>query len=98
MRELSLFSGAGGGLLGSKLLGWRTIGYVEWDKYCQQVIAARIADGHLDTAPIFTDIREFIQSGAVDQYRGFVDVVSAGFPCQGFHLLKKHCIFKNDVH
>jgi len=27
--ELSLFSGAGGGLLGTKLLGWICIGYVE---------------------------------------------------------------------
>ena len=29
MNELSLFAGAGGGLLGSKLLGWRCVGYVE---------------------------------------------------------------------
>ena len=84
MRELSLFSGAGGGLLASKLLGWTTIGYVEWNEYCQQVIAQRINDGILDTAPIFTDVREFVQSGAARQYRGFVDVVSAGFPCQPF--------------
>jgi len=28
MNELSLFSGAGGGLLGTHLLGWRPIGYV----------------------------------------------------------------------
>lgn len=84
MRELSLFSGAGGGLLASKLLGWTTIGYVEWNEYCQQVIAQRISDGVLDTAPIFTDVREFVQSGAARQYRGFVDVVTAGFPCQPF--------------
>jgi len=82
MNELSLFSGAGGGLLGTKLLGFKPIGYVEWNEYCQQVIAQRIKDGILDKAPIFTDVCEFVQSGAARQYRGFVDVLTAGFPCQ----------------
>lgn len=86
MRELSLFSGAGGGLLGTKLLGWTHVGYVEWNEYCQRVIAQRIADGYMDEAPIFTDVREFAQSGAADQYRGIADVVSAGFPCQPFSV------------
>lgn len=89
MRELSLFTGAGGGLLGTHLLGWTTVGYVEWNNYCQQVIAARIADGFLPVAPIFTDVREFAQSGAADQYRGIADVVTAGFPCQPFSVAGK---------
>ena len=89
MRELSLFTGAGGGLLGTKLLGWEHIGYVEWNSYCQQVIAARIRDGYLPAAPIFTDVREFVQSGAAEQYRGFADVVTAGFPCQPFSVAGK---------
>ena len=83
MKELSLFSGAGGGLLASKhLLGWRTIGYVENEKHPQKVIAARIKDGLLDEAPIFTDIREFNGQGYAGSYKGLVDVVSGGFPCQ----------------
>ena len=89
MRELSLFTGAGGGVLGSKLLGWETIGYVEWDTYCQKVIAARIADGHLPAAPIFGDVREFVLSGAAAEYRGIADVVSGGFPCQPFSVAGK---------
>jgi DNA (cytosine-5)-methyltransferase 1 len=84
VNELSLFTGAGGGLLGSHLLRWNPIGYVEWDDYCQRIIAARIADGFLPRAPIFGDVREFVQSGAAEQYRGFADVVTAGFPCQPF--------------
>jgi DNA (cytosine-5)-methyltransferase 1 len=84
MNELSLFSGAGGGLLASRLLGWRTIGYVEIDDYCQQVLAARIADGILDPAPIFGDIAAFIRDGYAERYQGLVDVISAGFPCQPF--------------
>jgi len=89
VRELSLFSGAGGGLLGTKLLGFKHVGYVEFNEYCQRVIAQRIEDGHLDRAPIFTDVREFVQSGAAEQYRGIADVVTGGFPCQPFSVAGK---------
>ena len=89
MNELSLFTGVGGGLLGTHLLGWTPIGYVEFNEYCQRVIAQRIADGILPNAPIFTDVREFVQSGAAREYRGFTDVVTAGFPCQPFSVAGK---------
>ena len=45
MRELALFAGAGGGMLGGKLLGWRTICAVERDAYAAQVLAQRQNDG-----------------------------------------------------
>lgn len=89
MNELSLFSGAGGGLLGSKLLGWRCVGYVENEDYCQRVIAQRIKDGILDEAPIFGDIRAFIGEGYADSYQGMVDVITAGFPCAPFSVAGK---------
>lgn len=83
MRELSLFTGAGGGLLATQhLLGWRSLGYVEFNDYCQRVLAARIRDGLLHEAPIFGDIKTFISDGYASRYRGMVDVVSGGFPCQ----------------
>jgi len=80
MNELSLFSGYGGFSLGLRLAGLdvRTVGYVEWEKYPQEIIKARIRDGYLDDAPIFSDIRAFDGK----QYRGLVDIVTAGFPCQ----------------
>ena len=89
MKELSLFSGAGGGVLGTQLLGWETIGYVEYNKYCQQVIAQRIEDGCLDNAPIFSDVNAFISEGYADAYKGMVGVISAGFPCQPFSVAGK---------
>lgn len=87
VRELSLFTGAGGGLLGTvHLLGWRPVGYVEWDEYCCRVIEQRIRDGLLPRAPIWQmDIREF-NARVADRYRGMVDVITAGFPCQPFSV------------
>lgn len=86
MNELSLFTGVGGGVLGSKILGWRTIGYVEYEPYCQEIIKQRITDGILDRAPIFGDIRKFIAEGFAESYQGMVDVVTGGFPCQDISI------------
>lgn len=84
MLELSLFTGAGGGILGTHLLGWTPVGYVEFNDYCQRVLKARIQDGFIPDAPIFGDIRAFISDGYAASYTGLVDVVTAGFPCTPF--------------
>jgi len=89
MNELSLFTGAGGGVLGTALLGFRPIGYVEWDDYCQRVIAARIQDGILPDAPIFGNVKTFIRDGYAESYQGMVGVLTAGFPCQPFSVAGK---------
>ena len=80
MNELSLFSGYGGVSLGLRLAGLqtRTVGYVEIEPYCQELLRARIRDGFLDWAPIITDIR----STDFRPMAGLVDVLSGGFPCQ----------------
>ena len=78
MNELALFAGAGGGILGGKLLGWRTVCAVEWEPYPASVLCARQNDGALPAFPIWDDVRTF--DGR--PWRGIVDVVSGGFPCQ----------------
>ena len=78
MNELALFAGAGGGILGGKLLGWRTICAVEWEAYPASVLCARQNDGLLPTFPIWDDVQTFDGK----PWRGIVDVVSGGFPCQ----------------
>ena len=80
LRELSLFSGYGGLSLGLRLanLNVRTVAYVEWSKYPQEILKARIKDGYLDDAPIFSDISAF----RGEQFRGVVDIITGGFPCQ----------------
>jgi DNA (cytosine-5)-methyltransferase 1 len=80
LRELALFAGAGGGILGGKLLGWRTVCAVEWDAYASSVLVARQDDGSLEPFPIWDDVGTFDGRGL----RGHIDVVSAGFPCQAF--------------
>tara|TARA_R110002020_G_scaffold287335_1_gene502824 strand:- start:27 stop:266 length:240 start_codon:yes stop_codon:yes gene_type:complete len=61
LTELSLFSGYGGFSLGLQLSGIKTrvIAYVEWAKYPQQILQARIRDGYIDDAPIFGNISAF---------------------------------------
>ncbi len=78
MNELALFAGAGGGILGGHLLGWRTVCAVEWEPYPASVLCARQNDGVLPPFPIWDDIQTF--DGR--PWRGIVDVVSGGFPCQ----------------
>ena len=80
MNELHLFAGAGGGILAGQLLGHRCIGAVEIDPYCQAVLVARQDDGTLEPFPIFPDVRTF--DGR--PWRGIVDVVAGGFPCQAY--------------
>ncbi|WP_397453236.1 DNA cytosine methyltransferase [Pseudomonas sp. NA-150] len=78
MNELALFAGAGGGILGSHLLGWRTVCAVERDAYAAQVLAQRQNDGTLPAFPIWSDVCSFDP----EPWRGLIDVVSGGFPCQ----------------
>jgi len=78
LNELALFAGAGGGILGGHLLGWRTVCAVEWEQYPASVLCARQNDGLLPPFPIWDDVQTFDGK----PWRGIVDVVSGGFPCQ----------------
>ncbi|MBH4018256.1 DNA cytosine methyltransferase [Pseudomonas aeruginosa] len=78
MNELALFAGAGGGILGGHLIGWRTVCAVEFEPYAASVLVARQNDGILPPFPVWDDVRTF--DGR--PWRGLVDVVSGGFPCQ----------------
>ena len=85
MNELALFAGAGGGILGGKLLGWRTVCAVEWEPYPASVLCARQNDGFLPPFPIWDDIQTFDGN----PWRGIVDVISGGFPCQDISVAGK---------
>lgn len=78
MNELALFAGGGGGLYGSRLLGWHTVCAVEIMPANRRMLLQRQADGVFERFPIWDDVRTF--DGVA--WRGVVDVVSGGFPCQ----------------
>lgn len=78
LRELALFAGAGGGILGGKLLGWRTVCAVEINQFCIDRLMQRQEEGYLPPFPIFDDVCKFDGN----PWNGKVDVISGGFPCQ----------------
>jgi len=78
LRTLHLFAGAGGGILADILLGHHPVCAVEIEPYCQQVLSARQKDGHLPWFPIFDDVQTFDGT----PWRGKVDIICGGFPCQ----------------
>lgn len=78
MRELHLFAGAGGGILGGMLLGHTCVCAVEIEPYRRSVLLARQRDGSLPKFPIWDDVRTF--DGR--PWRGLADAVCGGFPCQ----------------
>lgn len=80
---LSLFSGCGGldyGLAmgrASESRPTRTVCYVEREAYAVQVLAARMEEGKLGAAPIWSDVTTFDGQ----PWRGVVDCITGGFPC-----------------
>ena len=82
---MALFCGAGGGILGGRILGWTTVAACEIDPYCQRVLLARQREGALERFPIWPDVCTLDGT----PWRGSVDVITAGWPCQGFSAAGK---------
>lgn len=85
MNELHLFSGAGGGILCGMLLGNTCVCAVEKEPFCRQVLLQRQRDGLLPKFPIWDDITTFDGK----PWRGLVDIVAGGFPCQDISIVGK---------
>jgi len=80
--HLSLCAGIGGIDLGLRRVvrGLRTVAMVEREGFCVSHLASKMEAGELDPCPIYPDLLRF----SWDKYRGLVDIVSGGFPCQPF--------------
>ena len=82
--HLSLCSGYEGIGLGLRrvLPNLRDIAYVEREGFVAANLVAKMEEGKLDAAPVFTDVKTF----PYDQFLGQVDILSGGFPCQPFSI------------
>jgi len=77
LRVLDLFSGIGGFSLGLEWAGMETVAFCEQDEYCKKVLGR-----HWPDVPIHNDIKELDGN----EYRGSVELVCGGFPCQPFSV------------
>ena len=73
LRELSLFTGAGIGIVAAEAAGIETVAMCESDEWCRYALE-RLWPG----VPVFPDIRAL----TVDALPAGIDIISGGFPCQ----------------
>jgi len=91
LNAISLFSGSGmldrGCAEALKNHGYdlRTILYCDNNKHAQEVLKARMQDGNVHQAPIWSDVTAL----NITKLRGYVDCIIAGFPCQPFSFAGK---------
>ena len=86
MKVIDLFSGIGGFSLGLESTGgFKTVQFVEYEKWCQKVLAKNFPG-----VPITGDIKDYEGQRA--------DVVTGGFPCQPFSVAGKRKGTDDDRH
>jgi len=75
MNHASLFSGIGGFDLAAEWMGWTNVLHCERDQFCQRVLQY-----HFPNAKTYNNVKTF--DGA--EWRGLVDILTGGFPCQPY--------------
>jgi DNA (cytosine-5)-methyltransferase 1 len=75
MRHGSLFNGIGGFQLAAHWMGWENVWHCEIDPFCNKVVKQ-----HFPQSICYEDIKQF----DAKQWRGSIDIISGGFPCQPF--------------
>ncbi len=89
LRHGSLFSGIGGFDLAAQWMGWENVFQCEIDNYCQKVLTKNFPN-----TVKYHDIKQF--NG--EYYRGTIDVLSGGFPCQPYSIAGQRKGTEDDRH
>ena len=84
LHGLAICAGIGGIDLGLKRTypGYRTVCHIEREAYAAAVLVKQMEEGRLDQAPIWSDLGSFHGR----QWRGVVDIITAGLPCQPYSV------------
>lgn len=93
MKFLDLFAGIGGFRLGMESAGHECVGYVEIDKFARKSYQAMHNTKGEWTAH---DINK-VTDEEWRQFRGEVDVITGGFPCQAFSIAGKRLGFSDET-
>lgn len=84
---IELFAGAGGLALGLEQAGIETLEYVEYDKFCCETLRTN--------RPHWNVVCEDIRKVDFTPYKGKVNIVTGGFPCQAFSFAGKKLGFED---
>ena len=82
-QAISLFSGCGGDTLGLEQAGFKVVAFNEFKKFAIDTHLANFPDSILLKDGNNSDITK-VPDSVFTPYKGKVQVVFAGFPCQGF--------------
>ena len=93
LRMLDLFAGIGGfSYAGEKLVGgYETVAFCEYDEHAQKVLRK-----HWPDTEIIKDVRNLANDA--DRFRGLVDIITGGYPCQPFSQAGKRLGDQDDRH
>lgn len=89
MKQLELFAGIGGFGLSGECAGIETVAQVEWNPFCQKVLQKNFPN-----AQRFGDITKFDGK----PFRGTIDIISGGFPCQPYSTAGKRLGKEDERH
>lgn len=89
MTHASLFTGIGGFDEAAEKMGWENAFHCEWDDFCQMILKQRWPN-----ATSYTDIKQT----DFTIWRGRIDILTGGFPCQPYSQAGKRLGKDDDRH